>query len=54
MVVYFIHPTPHINTLQVPGYVFIMFQFANESLSMKLEDQLNENEDLRNKYVDRG
>ncbi|RXN27403.1 synaptonemal complex 1-like protein [Labeo rohita] len=25
-------------------------QFANESLSMKLEDQLNENEDLRNKW----
>ncbi len=29
-------------------------QFANESLSMKLEDQLNDNEDLRNKYVHHG
>lgn len=28
-----------------------MLQFENESLSMKLEEQLNENEDIRNKYV---
>lgn len=28
-----------------------LLQFENESLSMKLEVQLNENEDMRNKYV---
>lgn len=28
-----------------------LFQFENESLSMKLEEQLNEIEDMRNKYV---
>lgn len=28
-----------------------LLQFENESLSMKLEEQLNENEDIRNKYV---
>lgn len=28
-----------------------LFQFENENLSMKLEEQLNENEDIRNKYV---
>lgn len=28
-----------------------LLQFENESLSMKLEEQLNENEDMMNKYV---
>lgn len=35
-------------------YKLCLLQFANETLSMKLEDQLNENEDLRNKYVHHG
>lgn len=29
----------------------LLLQFENESLSMKLEEQLNKSEDMRNKYV---
>lgn len=29
----------------------LLLQFENESLSMKLEEQLNKNEDMRNKCV---